>query len=128
MIDLSTKKVSDLIYDKLESLEYEVVLTNPTAESIFPCIELHTPLKSVNKTQNAFPISSDFQVSVTCHNETQRKCMEMSCLVDEKMQEYNFTRTNTSPSIFNVITKKYGITVTYEVRYNALTNSFEFKK
>ena len=128
MIDLSTEEVSDLIYDKLEPLKYEIVLTNPTAESIFPCIELHTPLKSVNKTQNAFPISSDFQISITCYHESQRKCMEMSCQVDEKMQQYNFTRINTSPSIFNSITKKYGITVIYEVRYNSITNSFEFKR
>ena len=126
MRDLSTDEVSDLVYETLEILNYEEVLTNPTTGSIFPCLELHPPLKQVNKTQNAFPISSSFQVSITCHNESQRKCMEMSHQVDGELQKINFTRTITSPSIFNTITKKYGITVTYEVRYNSITNSFEF--
>ncbi len=126
MRDLSIREVSDWIYEKLENLKYELVLTYPTTESIFPCVELHTPLKSVNKTQNAFPLKSTFQVSVTCYDESQRKCMEMTNEVEEALREMNFCRTNTSPSIFDPITKKYGITVTFEVRYNAITDSFEF--
>ena len=126
MKDLNINEVSDLVYDKLKDLNYEQVLSNPTTQSIFPCIELHTPLKAVNKTQNAFPIKSTFQMSITCWNELQRECMEMTNKVDKKLQEFNFTRTNTSPSIYDSITKKYGITCIYEVRYNGLTNSFEF--
>ena len=126
MIQLSTKDFSDLVYEKLEDLGYEQVLTNPTTESTFPCLELHTPLKSTGKTQNAFPIRTTFQISITCWNEKQRECMEMSDKVDAKLQEYNFTRTNPGPAIRDVVLKKYGITITFEVRYNALTNSFEF--
>lgn len=126
MNELSTKDFSDLVYEKLEDLGYEQVLTNPTTESIFPCLELHTPLKSTGKTQNAFPIRTVFQISITCWNEKQRECMEMTDKVDTKLQEYNFTRTNTSPAIRDAVLKKYGITITFEVRYNSLTNSFEF--
>ena len=126
MRDLKIAEVSDLVYEKLETLNYEQVLSNPTRESTFPCIELHTPLKSVNKTQNAFPIKSTFQMSITCWNELQRKCMEMTHEVDTKLQEFNFTRTNTSVCIYDTITKKYGITCIYEVRYNGLTDCFEF--
>ena len=48
--------------------------------------------------------------------------------IDNKLQEYNLTRTNTSPLIFDNTSKKYGLTVTYEVRYNGITNAFEFIK
>lgn len=126
MKDLSIKELSDLVYDKLDSLKYKQILTNPTTKSVFPCLELHTPLKSINKTENAFPILSTFQISITCWNEKQRKCMEMTSEVDTKLQEFNFIRTNTSPEIYDSILQKYGITVTFEVRYNGITDSFQF--
>lgn len=126
MRQLGTKVFSDLVYEKLEELEYELVLTNPTTESIFPCLEIHTPLKSTGKTHNAFPLRTNFQISITCWNEKQRKCMEMTDEVEKKLQEFNFTRTNTSSAIKDEILKKYGITIFFEVRYNAITDSFEF--
>ena len=126
MKDLSIKEFSDLVYERLESLKYKQILTNPTTTSKFPCLELHTPLKSVNKTENAFPILSTFQISITCWNEKQRKCMEMTSEVDTKLQEFNSIRTNTSPAIYDSILQKYGITITFEVRYNGITGSFQF--
>ncbi|MGN1270619.1 MAG: hypothetical protein ACI4UX_01310 [Clostridia bacterium] len=126
MRDLSIKEFSDLVYEKLEKLESnKPILSNPNTESKFPILELHTPLKSVNKTENAFPILSTFQISITCWNEKQRKCMEMTEKVDTKLQEFNFTRTNTSPAIYDNILQKYGITITFEVRYNSITDSFQ---
>jgi hypothetical protein len=126
MKDLSELEFSDLVYEKLESLKYKQILTNPTTTSKFPCLELHTPLKSVNLTENAFPIKSTFQISVTCWNEKQRQAMKMTDEVDKKLQEYNFTRTNTNPAVYDSILQKYGITITFEVVYNAIMNSFDF--
>lgn len=126
MKDLSELEFSDLVYEKLESLKYKQILTNPTTASKFPCLELHTPLKSVNLTENAFPIKSTFQISITCWNEKQRQALKMADEVDKKLQEYNFTRTNTNPAIYDSILQKYGITITFEVIYNAIMNSFDF--
>lgn len=127
MKDLSIKEFNDLIYEKLEDLyENEPILSNPDTESKFPILELHTPLKSVNKTENAFPILSTFQISITCWNEKQRQAMQMTDEVDTKLQEYNLIRTNTSLAIYDSILQKYGITITYEVRYNSITTSFNF--
>lgn len=126
MKDLSIKEFSDLVYDKLVDLKYKQILTNPTVEGVYPCIELHTPLKSVNKTENAFPILSTFQISITCWNEKQRQAMKMTDEVDTKLQEYNFIRTNTTPAVYDSILQKYGITITFEVRYNSITTSFNF--
>lgn len=127
MKNISIKEFSDLIYDKLEDVyDNKPILSNPNTESKFPVLELHTPLKSVNKTENAVPILSTFQISITCWNEKQRQAMQTTEEVDAKLQEINLTRTNTSPAIYDSILQKYGITITFEVRYNSLTNSFHF--
>jgi hypothetical protein len=126
MKDLSELEFSDLVYEKLEPLKYKQILTNPTTTSKFPCLELHTPLKSVNLTENAFPIRSTFQISITCWNEKQRQAMKMTDKVDSKLQEFNFIRTNTSPAIYDQILQKYGITIKFEVIYNVIMNSFDF--
>lgn len=129
MRDLGIDEFSDLIYEKLENLyENKPVLSNPNTQSKFPILELHTPLKSVNKSEKAFPILSTFQISITCWNEKQRQAMEMTSKVDLKLKKYNLIRTNTSPTIYDSILQKYGITITYEVKYNGLTNSFQFIK
>ena len=127
MRDLSIKDFSDLVYEKLETLKYKQILTNPTTTSKFPCLELHTPLKSVNLTENGFPINSTFQISITCWNEKQRQAMKMIDKVDKKLQELNFTRTNTSPAVYDPILQKYGITITFEVCYNSITTSFNLR-
>ena len=126
MKDLSELEFSDLVYEKLELLKYKQILTNPTTTSKFPCLELHTPLKSVNKTEKSFPLFSTFQISITCWNEKQRQAMKMTDEVDAKLQEYNFTRTSTSPAVYDTILQKYGITITFEVSYNSITTSFNF--
>lgn len=126
MKDLSELEFSDLVYEKLELLKYKQILTNPTTKSIFPCLELHTPLKSVNLTENAYPIKSTFQISITCWNEKQRQAMRMADEVDKELQELNFIRTNTSLAVYDSILQKYGITITFEVSYNSITTSFNF--
>ncbi len=126
MKDLGIDEFSDLVYDKLESLKYKQTLSYPTTEDkTKELLELYTPLKSVNKTENGFPVLSTFQMSITCWNEKQRKAMQMTNKVETKLQKFNFTRTNTSPAIYDSILQKYGITITFEVRYNGLTNSFQ---
>lgn len=128
MKDLSIKEFSNLIYEKIKSLEYETILTKPTLGSVFPCIELHTPLKSINKSEEAFPISSTFQILITCWNEEKKEVMGMTHEVDEKLQQYNILRTITNEVKYDETLKKYEITVQYEVRYNGITDSFNFIK
>lgn len=128
MKDLSIKEFSDLIYKKLELLNYKQILSKPTTESTFPCLELHTPLKSVNKTENGVPVMSTFQISISCWNEDQGQAMQMTSEVDAKLQQYNIIRTGTNQAIYDDTLKKYCITAIYEVRYNSLTNAFIYIK
>lgn len=132
MYEFSTKDMSDLLYDDLSIIQdnaginTEVVLTTPTTESTFPCRVIDTPLESINNTNNATPIRKTFQVSIEHWDNKQRVCMEMADRTDKQLQKRNFTRTNSSPIIFDQITKKYRFVTTYEVRWNALTNSFSY--
>lgn len=128
MNELTLKEFSDLLYDKLFGLKVEILLQNPNTKSKFPCITIGTPLERVLKTKNAFPLLKHFNVNIKCWNAKQRACMEMASIVDEKLREYNLIRTNTSDIVFDDITKKYWIQLTYEVRWEALTNSFIFIK
>ena len=130
--EFTTKDMSDLLYDDLstiqdnEGVNTETVLTTPTTESTFPCRVIDTPLESINNTNNAIPIRKTFQVSIEHWDNDQRVCMEMANKTDRQLQKRNFIRTNSSPIIFDQITKKYKFITTYEVRYNALTNSFSY--
>lgn len=118
---LGTKEFSDLIFDKLVQLQDEVILTNPNTSSKFPCREMMTPLKSVNKTHAL----ATFRISIKHWHEKQRNVMEMTDDTDERLLEYNLVRVDTSPCIFDNIVQKYAIITTYEVKYNALTNAFQ---
>lgn len=130
--EFSTKDMSDLLYDDLstiqdnEGINTEIVLTTPTTESTFPCRVIDTPLESINKTQDGIPIRKTFQVSIEHWDNEQRFCMEMADKTDKQLQKRNLIRTNSSPIIFDQITKKYRFITTYEVRWNALTNSFYY--
>ena len=128
--EFSTEDMSDLLYDDLSIIQdnegenTEAVLQTPTTESKFPCRVIQTPLESVNKTNAGIPTLKTFQVSIEHWDNKQRFCMEMANNTDKQLQKRNFTRTNSSPIVFDQITKKYKFITAYEVRYNALTNSF----
>lgn len=132
MSDFTCAGMSDLIYDILSGIkddgynDTECVLSNPTTKSKFPCRVIRTPLESVRDSINAVPIFKDFQVSVEHWSNSQRDSMAMSVLTDEQMRTKNFICTNTGTGWFDETTKKYIIRKTYEVRYNAITNAFEF--
>lgn len=132
MNDFTTKDMSDLLYDILaeikddEENKTEIVLQTPTTESKYPCRVINTPLESVTKTENAIPVRKTFQVSIEHWDSYQRECMEMANKTDITVRNKNLIRTNTSPILFDEITKKYKLITTYEVRYNAITNSLEF--
>lgn len=128
--EFTTKDMSDLLYDDLSTLQdnkgknTETVLTTPTTESVFPCRVIETPLENTNNSNNGIPIRKTFQVSIEHWASEQRFCMEMANNTDKQLQKRNFTRTNSSPIIFDQITKKYRFITNYEVRYNAIMNSF----
>ncbi len=134
MIEFTIKDMSDLLYDDLSQIKddninfTEAVLTMPTTESKFPCRLIHTPLDNILKSENAIPVLKNFQITIEHWSDSQRKCMEMARNTDKALQKRNMIRINTQPIIYDNITKKYRLITKYEVRWNALTNSFQFIK
>ena len=132
MKDFTTEQMSDMLNDMLENIEdiketkTETTLTTPTTESKFPVRVINTPLESVNRSRNAIPIRKTFQITIEHWGDKQRFIMEMANNTDLELRKKNIVRTNTSPILFDPITKKYRLITTYEVRYNAITNSFEY--
>ena len=124
MNNFTTEQLTKMIYEKLEPLGYETVLSNPTTESIFPAVVINTPLESTSKRYNTDILQKRFQVSIECWAEKKYKVMGMMEEISQILKEYNFIRTNTTPDIFDEITQKYRMVMTFEVKYDGLTNSF----
>ena len=121
--NFTTEQLTKLIYQKLEPLEYNIILTNPTTETEFPVIVINTPLESTSKQYNNEIIQRKFQVSVECW-ENQKYAMQIMEEISQILLEYNFIRISTTPDTFDEKTKKYKMITTFEVKYNGLTNSF----
>lgn len=130
--EFTTRDMSDLLEADLNPIKdnkkssTEVTLENPTTKSKFPCRLIHTPLDSIRKSENAIPILKDFQITIEHWASKQRNCMEMASNTDEVLRKRNIVRTNTQPIIYDEITKKYRLITVYEVRWNGLTNSFQY--
>lgn len=122
--NFTTEQLTKMTYEKLELLEYEVVLSNPTTESKFPVVVINTPLESTNKRYNTEILQKQFQVSIECWADRKYDVMKMMEEVSQILVKYNFIRTSTTPDIFDEITQKYRMVMTFEVKYNGLTNSF----
>lgn len=131
--EFTTKMMSDLLEERLKVIkdngnnETEVTLQNPTTKSKYPCRVIKTPLDSVIKTENAIPILKDFRITIEHWASKQRNCMEMASNTDNELRKLNILRKNTQEIIYDEITKKHRLIVSYEVRWDGLNNSFILK-
>lgn len=120
-MELGVKAFLEIVKSKLSEFNEEVILIDPNKESQFPCRQIGTPLKSVEKA-NAF---DTFQISIQHWHENQGFAMKMADETDLKLLSCNLIRIRTNPCIYDETLQKYQLTSTYEVRYNALTNAFQ---
>ena len=129
--ELSTRELSDLIYTKLSVIRddntnlTDVVLQTPTTSSKFPCRVINVPLEQIVKTDNAVPVVTRYQVTIENWAKLQRDAMDMGNRTDIALRDINFTRTTTTPVIFDEVTKNYRLIATYELIYYGVHNSFE---
>lgn len=121
--NFTTEQLTKLIYKILESLKYEVSLSNPTTESKFPLVLINTPLESTINRYNKKVLHKRFQVSIECWADGKYEMLQMMEEVSQIMIKYNFKKTNTTPDIYDDITKEYRMIMTFEVKYDGLTNS-----
>jgi len=125
MIEFKVKDFYDLVVRLLEEIISEVVAENPSAESVFPCLVVQSPVRYDEKNGETMPILSRFTITIEAW--TKRKTNSMSLIdeVDSKLRGYNFTRIGTPIDLYDEITKCHRYGGNYEVFYNAMTNSLE---
>lgn len=126
MVDILCKDLST-IQDK-EGVNTAISLTISDTNITFPCRIIDAPIEIINTTDRAIPILKTFQVNIEHWDSEPKKCIEMACNTDRKLQLRNFVRINSSQITLDEVTKKYKFITNYEVRYNALTNSFSYIK
>lgn len=126
MNTFTTKNFSDYIYEKLENIGYEIVLSTPTTKSKFPCIVLDTPIEIPNLIDEAKIIIKRFQISIQVWTDGKRECMNMFKKISDVLENSNILKTSNDNIVFDEITKKYQGSATYEVNYNALYHTFEY--
>lgn len=124
MNELKSEQFLNIVENKLSELEETVLQTKINYEEKIPCRIINTPLESVSKTQNSIPILKVFQISIEHWSNSQYGCIEMASKTDEKLREYNMIRTNTNQCLYDLNSQKYNLVITYEARWEALTNSF----
>lgn len=129
MTDFDTSQFTKWVVAKLDTISgLEVVLANPSGDSVFPCAVVSTPLIRVVRTENSTPVEISISIQVDFWDSTKYSVMSLSDQANIKLREYNLTRVNTTIDLFDEITKKYRYGGNYEVKYNSITNSYEIIK
>lgn len=125
MIEFKVKDFYDMVITILEQIIPEVIMENPDGKSVFPCIVVQAPMRLDEVNGETIPILSRF--SITCEAWTKRKSSSVSLAddIDSKLRGYNFTRVGTPIDLYDENTKCHRYGGSYEVFYNALTNSLE---
>ncbi len=121
--NFTVEGLTRMVYERLEVLGYEVMLSNPSMEGKFPVIVLYTPLESVLRRYNAEVLQKRFQVTIECWARSKYEVMRMMEEVGQVMIEYNFQKINSVTDIFDEVTKAYRISSIFEVKYDGLSNS-----
>lgn len=109
----------------LETILKEVVRENPDASSVFPCLVVQAPMKYEEKTGENIPILSRFSISIEAWTKKKSSSISLIDEVDSKLRGYNFTRIGTPIDFYDEITKSHRYGGSYEVFFNAITNSLE---
>ena len=124
--ELAVSDFTKQIYTQLSSITgLNIVLSNPSSDSEFPCAVISTPYKRVKITEDGIPIQIDLSVAISYWASSKYSCMDLSDTADIKLRNINLTRVNTTIDTFDEITKKYRYGGSYETTYNALTGALE---
>lgn len=125
MKELTVKEFYDFVIEQLEKILSQVVMENPDAKSIFPCLVAQAPLRYDVKLEDNFPIISRFSITCESWNRKKSASIELADKIDQVLRNYNFIRIGTPIDLYDDNTKCHRYGGSYEVLYNAMTNSFE---
>lgn len=125
MKELKVSEFYDMVIEILETILKEVVRENPDGKAIFPCIVAQAPMRLDEKNGEYVPILSRFSITIEAWTKRKSSSIELADEIDSKLRGYNFTRTGTPIDLYDENTKCHRYGGSYEVFYNALTNSLE---
>ena len=125
MKEFKVSEFYDMVISILESILKEVVRENPDGKAIFPCIVAQAPMRLDEKNGEDVPILSRFSITIEAWTKRKSSSIEIADKIDSKLRGYNFTRTGTPIDLYDENTKCHRYGGSYEVFYNALTNSLE---
>lgn len=123
--EFKTKEFYDMVVSILETIIDEVVGENPDASSIFPCLVVQAPIRTDDITGEYNPILSRFSITIEAWTKKKSNSIALIDEVDSKLRGYNFTRIGTPIDLYDEITKSHRYGGSYEVFFNAITNSLE---
>lgn len=125
MKEFKVSEFYDMVISILESILKEVVRENPDGKAIFPCIVAQAPMRLDEKNGEDVPILSRFSITIEAWTKRKSSSIELADEIDSKLRGYNFTRTGTPIDFYDEITKCHRYGGSYEVFFNAITNSLE---
>ena len=125
MKEFKVSEFYNMVISILESILKEVVRENPDGKAIFPCIVAQAPMRLDEKNGEDVPILSRFSITIEAWTKRKSSSIELADEIDSKLRGYNFTRTGTPIDLYDENTMCLRYVGSYEVFYNALTNSLE---
>lgn len=129
LYEFDTGQFTKWIVAELEKInKLEVVLSNPSGDSIFPCAVVSTPLKRIVNTEEGQPVEIALSVQIDYWTSKKYDCMSLSDKGDIQLRNLNLVRVNTTIDTYDDVTKKYRYGGNYETTYNAITGSFENRR
>lgn len=124
LYELNTEFLTRLIVDKAAEVPeigpHGAVITNPSSKAKFPACVIQPPL--------ARPRGSaayDLSFTIEAWASDQYSALRTLDQVRVKLEECNLVLTNNTPLFYDAATAKWRYGGYFEVRWNAITNSFE---
>ena len=126
--NLDLKYFTQLFVDKAAEVpeigSSGALLSNPDAKAHFPACVVQPPLAKPSKGALA---GAAYDLSITVEVWTDKLSNSLG-IFDEiiaKLKDYSFSLTSTTPQQYDTITQKWRYGGYFEVRWNAIDNSFE---
>ena len=125
---LDLKYFTQLFVDKVAEVpeigSNGALLSNPDTSAHFPACVVQPPLtKSTRGARGG--AAYDLSVTVEVWSDKLSTSLGIFDEVITKMKDYAFSLVNTTPQHYDTVTKKWRFGGYFEVRWNAIDNSFE---
>ena len=123
--ELNTELITQIFVDKVAEIPEigtnGALLSNPGTAAKFPVCVIRPPISKLKNGGAAF----DLSVTIEVWAEGQYPALSIFDKVRIKLKDYNLKLANSTPLFFDAATKKWRYGGYFEVRWNAIDNSFE---